>query len=189
MYRIVPDPATITQVAALPADALDAYAEVLEVLQLTQWNGRPQHEDNPEGAVRRWNFGVGQAGQVVYLAPFAEARATLRWRPGMARRTTTTSRTVPCAPSPLPGRAGRHRVLGPGRSPPGRHLGSCLAGLNRSAVRGRAKGRGGRWGVDGSDTQAAALRVARSWWRHGLVVKILPAHRGQDNIQIRMRRA
>ncbi|MGH3786465.1 MAG: hypothetical protein ACRDRG_07905 [Pseudonocardiaceae bacterium] len=30
-------------------------------------DGRPQHEDNPEGAVRRWNFGVGQAGQVVYL--------------------------------------------------------------------------------------------------------------------------
>ncbi|MGA9309478.1 MAG: hypothetical protein WBV74_03800 [Pseudonocardiaceae bacterium] len=67
MYRIVPDLATMTQVAALPADALDAYAEVLEVLQLTPWNGRPQHEDNPEGAVRRWKFGVSQAGQVVYL--------------------------------------------------------------------------------------------------------------------------
>ena len=67
MYRIVPDLATITQVAALPADALDAYADVLEVLQLTPWKGPPQHEDNPEGAVRRWKFGVGQAGQVVYL--------------------------------------------------------------------------------------------------------------------------
>lgn len=55
------------QVAALPDEALDAYAEVLEVLQLTPWNGRPQHEGNPEGAVRRWKFGVGQAGQVVYL--------------------------------------------------------------------------------------------------------------------------
>jgi hypothetical protein len=67
VYRIVPDPATITQVAALPADTLDAYAEVLEVLQLTPWNGWPQHEDNPEGAVRRWEFGASQAGQVVYL--------------------------------------------------------------------------------------------------------------------------
>jgi hypothetical protein len=57
----------MTQVAALPADALDAYAEVLEVLQLTPWNGRPLHENNPEGAVRRWTFGSGQAGQVVYL--------------------------------------------------------------------------------------------------------------------------
>jgi hypothetical protein len=55
------------QVAALPAEALDAYAEVLGVLQLTPWNGQPQHEDNPGGAVRRWAFGPGKAGQVVYL--------------------------------------------------------------------------------------------------------------------------
>lgn len=55
------------QVAALPAEALDAYAEVLGVLQLEPWNGQPQHEDNPEGAVRRWLFGPGGAGQVVYL--------------------------------------------------------------------------------------------------------------------------
>jgi hypothetical protein len=57
----------MTQVAALPADALDAYAEALKVLQLAPWNGRPLHENNPEGAVRRWTFGSGQAGQVVYL--------------------------------------------------------------------------------------------------------------------------
>lgn len=66
MYRIVPDLATIAQVAALPDDALDAYAEVLEVLRLL-WNGQPQHEGNPDGAVRRWTFGAGLAGQVVYL--------------------------------------------------------------------------------------------------------------------------
>ncbi|MGH3981850.1 MAG: hypothetical protein ACRDST_03940 [Pseudonocardiaceae bacterium] len=67
MYQIVPDPATIRQVAALPDGALDAYAEVLVVLQLTPWNGRAQHEGNPDGAVRRWTFGAGQVGQVVYL--------------------------------------------------------------------------------------------------------------------------
>ncbi len=67
MYRIVPNPATIAQVAALPDDALDAYAEVLEVLRLTPWNGQPQHEGNPDGAVRRWTFGAGLAGQVVHL--------------------------------------------------------------------------------------------------------------------------
>ncbi|MPZ00550.1 MAG: hypothetical protein GEU97_21740 [Actinophytocola sp.] len=55
------------QVAALPEEALNAYAEVLDVLQLTPWNGQPQHEDNPEGAVRRWPFGPGHAGQVIYL--------------------------------------------------------------------------------------------------------------------------
>lgn len=67
MYRLVPDPATIEQVAALPDGALDAYAGVLEVLRLSPWNGRAQHEANPDGAVRRWAFGVGQAGQVVHL--------------------------------------------------------------------------------------------------------------------------
>jgi hypothetical protein len=39
----------------------------LEVLQLTPWNGTPQHEDNLDGAVRRWTFGPARAGQVVYL--------------------------------------------------------------------------------------------------------------------------
>ncbi|QUG99379.1 hypothetical protein HUO13_01215 [Saccharopolyspora erythraea] len=67
MYRLVPDSAVVEQVAALPNDALAAYADVLEVLQLTPWNGKPLHEANQDGAVRRWNFGPAQAGQVVYL--------------------------------------------------------------------------------------------------------------------------
>ncbi|WP_027941149.1 hypothetical protein [Amycolatopsis taiwanensis] len=57
----------MAQVAALPDDALAAYADVLEVLQLTHWNGKPLHEANPDGAVGRWNFGPSQAGQVIYL--------------------------------------------------------------------------------------------------------------------------
>lgn len=67
MYRIVPDTPVVDQVAALPAEALAAYAEVLDVLRLTPWNGEPQHEDNPEAAVRRWHFGPDREGQVVYL--------------------------------------------------------------------------------------------------------------------------
>lgn len=55
------------QVAALPIEVLDAYAEVLAVMELTPWNGAPQHANNPDGAVRRWVFGPGGAGQVVYL--------------------------------------------------------------------------------------------------------------------------
>lgn len=67
MYRIVPDIVVSEQVAALPAEALASDAEVLEVLQLKPWNGRPQHAANPEAPVRRWAFGPGQAGQVVHL--------------------------------------------------------------------------------------------------------------------------
>jgi hypothetical protein len=55
------------RVAALPRrQALDDYVALLEVPQLTPWNGTPHHEDNPDGAVRRWAFGPGAAGQVVY---------------------------------------------------------------------------------------------------------------------------
>jgi hypothetical protein len=67
VYRIVPDVEVSEQVAALPVEALVGYAEVLEILQLTPWNGRPQHVANPDAPVRRWAFGPGQAGHVVYL--------------------------------------------------------------------------------------------------------------------------
>jgi hypothetical protein len=67
MYRIVPDIAVIEQAAALPDDALAAYMELLDVLEVAPWNGEPQHEDSPEGAVRRWRFGADHAGLLVYL--------------------------------------------------------------------------------------------------------------------------
>jgi hypothetical protein len=47
--------------------SLDDYAALLDVLQLTPWNGASQHEDNPAGAVRRWAFGPRAAGEIVYL--------------------------------------------------------------------------------------------------------------------------
>ncbi len=67
MYRIVVYPEAAEQIAALAADALCAYAEVLGALELAPWNGPSLHEDNPDGAVRRWDFGPGHAGQVIYL--------------------------------------------------------------------------------------------------------------------------
>jgi hypothetical protein len=66
-YRLVPDQAVFEQVAALPTEALAAYAGVLDVLRLTPWNGEPQHEGNPDASVRRWHFGPDLAGQVLYL--------------------------------------------------------------------------------------------------------------------------
>ncbi len=43
MYRLVPDAATLDQVAALPVDALLAYADVLAVLELKPWAGESHH--------------------------------------------------------------------------------------------------------------------------------------------------
>ncbi len=67
MYRLVIYPEAQEQVAELPDEALNSYAEVLGVLELAPWSGQSQHEGNPEGAVRRWAFGPGGTGQVIYL--------------------------------------------------------------------------------------------------------------------------
>lgn len=67
MYRVIPDDATAEQVAALPVEALAGYLEVLSALELAPWNGSPHNEANPDGAVRRWVFGLAAAGHVVYL--------------------------------------------------------------------------------------------------------------------------
>jgi len=63
----VPDAAVSEQVAALSDEALASFAEVLDALQLTPWNGQPQHPANPDAPVRRWAFGPGLAAQVIYL--------------------------------------------------------------------------------------------------------------------------
>jgi len=67
VYRLIPDAPTMEQVEALPEEALLSYAEVLSVLEVTPWAGRPQHEANPNGPVPRWTFGPSAAGQVIYL--------------------------------------------------------------------------------------------------------------------------
>jgi hypothetical protein len=59
VYQIVVYPDAADQIAALPDDALQAYVDVFGALELTPWNGPPLHEDNPDGAVRRWDFGPG----------------------------------------------------------------------------------------------------------------------------------
>lgn len=67
MYRLQVYPEAQQQIAALPDHALHAYAAVHEVLGTVPWNGPPLHQNNPDGAVRRWDFGASGAGQVIYL--------------------------------------------------------------------------------------------------------------------------
>ncbi|NNH75279.1 hypothetical protein HLB23_36425 [Nocardia uniformis] len=65
MYRIVHDEEVVSQIAALPVDSLDAFAELCATLSVAPWNGEPLNPDNPDGAVRCWVFmwptGSGQA--------------------------------------------------------------------------------------------------------------------------------
>ncbi|MFB8003584.1 hypothetical protein [Nocardia sp. NPDC056000] len=77
MYQIIPDPSIAEQVEALPRAALVAYLELLATLEVAPWNGPPQSAANPEGAVRRWAFGPGLAGQVIYLVMDADREVHL----------------------------------------------------------------------------------------------------------------
>lgn len=48
MYRIITDSTVVDQLAALPTEALPGYADVLDVLEVAPWNGRPYNEEKPD---------------------------------------------------------------------------------------------------------------------------------------------
>lgn len=58
MYIVETDGQAQHQIAALPSDALTAYAELRVVLETAPWSGRPYHRDNPDGPVRVRAFGT-----------------------------------------------------------------------------------------------------------------------------------
>ena len=67
MYRVIPDSLVLDQVAALPVDALPAYAEALTVLEIAPVNGRPYNADHPERPMRELVFGANGEGTITYL--------------------------------------------------------------------------------------------------------------------------
>lgn len=67
MYRIVTDSAVLDQLAALPIEALPGYAEVLDVLDLAPWNGRPYNKEKPDAPMRELVFGAHGEGAVTYM--------------------------------------------------------------------------------------------------------------------------
>ena len=65
MYTVGTDALTDQQIAALPADALAAFAEARSLLEVHPWSGDPIHRGNLEGLVRTLAF--GSAGVITYL--------------------------------------------------------------------------------------------------------------------------
>lgn len=65
MYRVIDDDLVPEQVAALPAEALSAYAEARTVLEVAPWSGSPYRKEYPEGPMRTVIF--GSSGAVTYL--------------------------------------------------------------------------------------------------------------------------
>ncbi|MGH3855896.1 MAG: hypothetical protein ACRDR6_20890 [Pseudonocardiaceae bacterium] len=67
MYRVVTYSEALEQIAALPAEALPFYAEVIGVLELAPAAGRPYNEDKPDGPMRELVFGANGEGTTTYL--------------------------------------------------------------------------------------------------------------------------
>ena len=67
MYSVEILPDVAEQVAALPAEALVAFAEANVVLELTPWAGDPLNREHPERNMRSMTFGVHGVGLMVYV--------------------------------------------------------------------------------------------------------------------------
>ncbi|MDQ3028936.1 MAG: hypothetical protein M3R09_02670 [Actinomycetota bacterium] len=67
MYRVRTYEEPQATLDALPVEALAGYVGVLDVLELTPWNGDPLSKDNLDGNVRTLVFGPGGEGIVTYL--------------------------------------------------------------------------------------------------------------------------
>ena len=57
MYRLTTDEQSSAQIAALPAEALVSYAEIVGVLGLIPWQGEPTNGEKPDAPVRALAFG------------------------------------------------------------------------------------------------------------------------------------
>jgi hypothetical protein len=57
MYRITTDDQSSAQIAALPAEALMFYTEIVGVLVLIPWRGEPTNGQKPDASVRALTFG------------------------------------------------------------------------------------------------------------------------------------
>ncbi|MGH3437644.1 MAG: hypothetical protein ACRDR6_23110 [Pseudonocardiaceae bacterium] len=67
MYKVTTDGQSQQQVGALPAEALNPFAEAHTALELAPWNGAPYHRNAPDSPMRALTFGPYGEGDIVYL--------------------------------------------------------------------------------------------------------------------------
>ncbi len=72
MYRVVEGEHAAQQVAALPPDALAAYAQARVVLEVAPWSGDPYKDEYAERPVRVLPFGGGGGATYLILEPRRE---------------------------------------------------------------------------------------------------------------------
>lgn len=67
MYSVESEDVALDQVAALPAEALPFYAELMTVLETAPWSGEAYNRQRPDGNMRTHVFGKHGEGLVNYL--------------------------------------------------------------------------------------------------------------------------
>jgi hypothetical protein len=67
MYTVETDSDALEQVAALPAEALARYAELMALLEVAPWSGDTYNRQRPEANMRTHAFGDDDKGLAIYL--------------------------------------------------------------------------------------------------------------------------
>jgi hypothetical protein len=89
VYSVETETAALDEVAALPPEALPAYAELMSLLQVTPWSGDPHNLQRPDANMRTHTFGRGAHGLAIYLVLEADRQVVIlrvlwtewRWDP------------------------------------------------------------------------------------------------------------
>jgi hypothetical protein len=66
VYSVETDVEAVPEVEALPADALDAYAELMVVLETAPWSGKLLNRERPSANMRSHTFGSDGRGLAIY---------------------------------------------------------------------------------------------------------------------------
>lgn len=68
VYSVEVDHDALDQVAALPANALKFYAELLALLEITPWSSNVYNRQLPDASMRTHTFGAHDEGMTICLA-------------------------------------------------------------------------------------------------------------------------
>jgi hypothetical protein len=61
VYSVETEDDALGEVAALPAEVLPSYAELMAVLEVAPWSGDPYNLQRPDANMRTRTFGEGRA--------------------------------------------------------------------------------------------------------------------------------
>ena len=74
MYSVETEAEAVSEIAALPTEALPAYAELITLLEVAPWSGDPYNLQRPDTNMRAHTFGVGAHDPAIYLVLEADRR-------------------------------------------------------------------------------------------------------------------